>query len=297
MDLIPIIFACLGILVGFVGGIMLLIAAFRENVWWGLACLFVPLAGLVFVFMHWEVARRGFLLNLFGTLIAVGAIFSSPKTRADVAKSASEMKLPMVEKEKPKDLNVLIEVKRAEIDKWEAEFREQGGVVAQQYQSLQARLATLQKDNPVEVESFNAAAAAYQQSNNALKLRRQEIDAAQHELTNLLDERSRQKAAPGGGGAAARPVSIPAAVPSAPASARTAAAGAVVIYTTSRCGWCDRAKEYFAKKGVRYEERDVEKSDSARQEFKRLGGKGVPLITVGTETIKGFNQQRLDQLL
>lgn len=194
MDLIPIIFGSIGVLVALVGGIMLLIAAFRENIWWGLAYLFVPLAGLVFVFMHWEVAKRGFFLSVFGFLIAVGAVTSSPKTRADVAKSATEMKLPMAQKEKPKDLNVLIDVKRAEIDKWEAQFREQGAVVAQQYQSLNTRRATLKQDDPVEVESFNAAAAAYQQSNSALKQLRQQIDAAQLELTNMLDERTRQKA-------------------------------------------------------------------------------------------------------
>jgi hypothetical protein len=48
---------------------------------------------------------------------------------------------------------------------------------------------------------------------------------------------------------------------------------------------------------VRYEERDVEKSPDARAEFERLGGRGVPLIMVGTEKMDGFNEQRLNQIL
>ena len=62
----------LGAVAAVVGGLMLLVAAFRTSVLWGLACLFIPFAGLVYVVVHWEEARTGFLLNLAG--LAVGAL-------------------------------------------------------------------------------------------------------------------------------------------------------------------------------------------------------------------------------
>jgi glutaredoxin-like YruB-family protein len=84
---------------------------------------------------------------------------------------------------------------------------------------------------------------------------------------------------------------------------RTAAAGAqpsqakqVVIYTTSHCPYCVKAKQYFTQKNIRYREIDIEKSTSGDAEFKKLGGTGVPLIMVGNTKLQGFSASKLDQL-
>jgi glutaredoxin-like YruB-family protein len=91
----------------------------------------------------------------------------------------------------------------------------------------------------------------------------------------------------------------PAELRSAPASAPVAAAAParVVMYSTSWCPYCAKARAYFAKKGIAYTEYDVEKSGTAHAEFKRLGGRGVPLILVGRETMNGFSEQSFDALL
>ena len=52
-----------------VGGIMVLVAAFRQSVLWGLACLFVPFASFVFCIMHWQEAKSGFLLSTHVSVI------------------------------------------------------------------------------------------------------------------------------------------------------------------------------------------------------------------------------------
>jgi len=39
----------------------------------------VPVAGLVFVFLHWEVAKRPFLLNLAGGVVAAVGAFMMVK--------------------------------------------------------------------------------------------------------------------------------------------------------------------------------------------------------------------------
>ena len=88
----------------------------------------------------------------------------------------------------------------------------------------------------------------------------------------------------------------PAKVESAPAGV-AAPAGPVVMYATSWCPYCSKARAYFERKGIAYTEHDVEKSPSANAEFKRLGGRGVPLILVGREKMSGFSEEGFDALL
>jgi len=79
----------------------------------------------------------------------------------------------------------------------------------------------------------------------------------------------------------------------------TAAAGSnkVTLYTTSWCGICKRAKAYLDRKGVSYQALDIEQDSNARDEFRRLGGRGVPLIVVGNRSMRGFDPQRLERML
>lgn len=73
--------------------------------------------------------------------------------------------------------------------------------------------------------------------------------------------------------------------------------GSVKIYTATWCTWCERAKTYMQSKGIAYREYDVENSVIGRQEYKRLKGKGVPIILVGKQRMNGFSPDRLDQML
>ena len=69
----------IGIIIGVVGGIWLLITAFQESVGWGVACLLLPIVSLIFVFLHWQEAKKPFLIGLAGNLIALaGAAMSGP---------------------------------------------------------------------------------------------------------------------------------------------------------------------------------------------------------------------------
>lgn len=297
MDALAIALLVLGLLTIVVGSIMMLVAAFRESVWWGLGCLLFSPVGLVFLILHWGQAKRGFLTHLAGLVILIGGVFASPQVRESVtvqiAKNVPEgVNVPLLEKPKPPvDINVQITQKRGEIDQLDEQVRQQSAAVSQQFQALNARRAALKSTDAAAVTAFNAEVAAYQQANASLKQVRDQAGAAQLELTELLNERSRRQAAGGaqpGGNAA----------PGRPAVARSAGKhGPVIIYSTSHCPWCVKAKQYFASKGVSYDERDIERSPSARSEFEKLGGNGVPLIMVGSEKMEGFNQQRLDQLL
>ena len=72
--------------------------------------------------------------------------------------------------------------------------------------------------------------------------------------------------------------------------------GQVVLYATEWCPHCKRAKKYFGDNGIAFTERDVEKSPAAKREFKRLGGKGVPLILVGEKIMRGFSETRFQAI-
>ncbi len=71
----------------------------------------------------------------------------------------------------------------------------------------------------------------------------------------------------------------------------------VRIYTAVWCGYCRKAKAHLAAKGVPYDEVDVEASERGRSEFAQLGGRGVPVILVGTQRMDGFDASGLDAML
>jgi Ca2+/Na+ antiporter len=77
----------IGAILAVAGGIVILIQAFRTDLLWGLACLLVPIATLVFVIMYWDRAKRGALAWIPGTLLfcaAVGTIVIGQKQTVQV---------------------------------------------------------------------------------------------------------------------------------------------------------------------------------------------------------------------
>lgn len=61
-----------------VGGIMMLIEAFRESILWGIACLLLPVVSLFFLIVHWNVAKKGFFVQLIGLAVLVLAALVAP---------------------------------------------------------------------------------------------------------------------------------------------------------------------------------------------------------------------------
>ncbi|EXJ10904.1 hypothetical protein [Nitrincola nitratireducens] len=56
----------LGILIFVVGGIGTLIAAFKTHILWGIACILIAPVSLIFLILHWDVAKNPFFLQLVG---------------------------------------------------------------------------------------------------------------------------------------------------------------------------------------------------------------------------------------
>ena len=63
------------------------------------------------------------------------------------------------------------------------------------------------------------------------------------------------------------------------------------------CAYCKMAKEFFNRKNISYEEKDVS-NDIAREEMiKKSDQLGVPVIDVDGEIIVGFDEEKLSALL
>jgi glutaredoxin 3 len=72
----------------------------------------------------------------------------------------------------------------------------------------------------------------------------------------------------------------------------------VVLFSTSTCSWCRRAKRYFRENRVPFKEINVERDqDAARDLVRKTGQTGVPVIKIGSNWIVGFDKQRIEKEL
>ncbi len=72
----------------------------------------------------------------------------------------------------------------------------------------------------------------------------------------------------------------------------------VVLFSTSTCSWCRRAKRYFKEQGVPFREINVERDQQAARDIVRKTGQtGVPVIKIGSSWIVGFDKERIDREL
>jgi glutaredoxin len=71
----------------------------------------------------------------------------------------------------------------------------------------------------------------------------------------------------------------------------------VVIYTAKWCGVCKSAKGYFRDHDIGYTEYDIETSAKGRADYQRMGGRGVPIVMIGSQRMDGFSASRFAQMM
>lgn len=71
----------------------------------------------------------------------------------------------------------------------------------------------------------------------------------------------------------------------------------VVLYATSWCSYCQKTREFFAQHQIPYREYDVENSSDGRAQYDQLRGKGVPLVLIEGQVLRGYNPAKMKQLL
>ena len=71
----------------------------------------------------------------------------------------------------------------------------------------------------------------------------------------------------------------------------------VTVFGFDGCPYCRKLTAYLRAEGIDYVNMDVEHNPSAKREFRRLGGGGVPLTIVGSESVHGFNAAMMSEFL
>ena len=69
----------------------------------------------------------------------------------------------------------------------------------------------------------------------------------------------------------------------------------VTLYTLNKCPHCDTAKAYLDKQGIAYRLCNVQ-TPSGRKEFAKLGLRGLPVLKIGDQILKGFSVKAFNQL-
>jgi glutaredoxin len=71
----------------------------------------------------------------------------------------------------------------------------------------------------------------------------------------------------------------------------------IVMYSTAGCPYCAKVRTVLDEKGVKYTEYQVDKSEQALADFKRRGGRVVPLLYIGEREITGFREQAIREAI
>jgi glutaredoxin 3 len=72
----------------------------------------------------------------------------------------------------------------------------------------------------------------------------------------------------------------------------------VVLYSTSWCPWCRKARAWLDARGVRYEDRDIEADPEFADELlRKSGGRSVPVFDIDGHIVRGFDPAALQRLL
>jgi glutaredoxin len=72
----------------------------------------------------------------------------------------------------------------------------------------------------------------------------------------------------------------------------------IVLYTTSWCPSCKKARNFFISRNIFFTEYDVEKDKDAAQMFKQLNSRGgVPFAIINGQSILGYSESAYESAL
>ena len=71
----------------------------------------------------------------------------------------------------------------------------------------------------------------------------------------------------------------------------------VLLYSSTGCKYCKKAKEFLQAHNIAFEEIDVYNSERGKEDFAKLGAIGVPIMVVADTKIVGFDEGELKSVL
>jgi glutaredoxin len=72
--------------------------------------------------------------------------------------------------------------------------------------------------------------------------------------------------------------------------------GKVILYATSWCGYCAKARKLLVENNIDFFEYDIEKSTEGHRQYKAVGGRGIPVLLINGEVVKGYNPKLILEL-
>lgn len=68
----------------------------------------------------------------------------------------------------------------------------------------------------------------------------------------------------------------------------------VIVYSTSVCPWCHKAKEFLKQNKIEFEDKDISADEKARNEMvEKSGQMGVPVLDIDGTIIVGFDVEKI----
>ena len=77
----------------------------------------------------------------------------------------------------------------------------------------------------------------------------------------------------------------------------TAKKDSIILYSTSWCPYCKKARAYLKKNAIKFKEYDIEKNTVAKRNYELAGGRGVPFMIKGKSSVAGFSEEKYNKFL
>jgi glutaredoxin len=71
----------------------------------------------------------------------------------------------------------------------------------------------------------------------------------------------------------------------------------VELYMTEWCPYCRKMEQYLRQNRVRYHRYDIDRDREALKRYRRMGGRGVPVVRIGDDVIHGYNTDAVRKAL
>lgn len=71
----------------------------------------------------------------------------------------------------------------------------------------------------------------------------------------------------------------------------------IELFVTSWCPYCKKTSDYLSTLGVDFQESNIERSAAAKKRYDSFPGKGVPLLVIGGEYVRGYDRNGIRKLL
>jgi glutaredoxin len=69
--------------------------------------------------------------------------------------------------------------------------------------------------------------------------------------------------------------------------------GKAILYATSWCGFCDKARKLLKSHSIPYFEYDIEESLEGKRQMDELGGEAVPVLLINGQVVKGYQPDEI----